>query len=141
MPANVLTIGRLARETGVSVETVRYYQRVGLVAEPAKPTVGYRVYSADSVVRIRFIKRAQQLGFTLQEITGLLELGDNCCSDVRARAEAKRSQVEIKIHNLMALRATLDDLIGACKAGSSATQCPIVESLTRSDSPSQSKPE
>lgn len=138
MPAKDLTIGQLARETGVSVETVRYYQRVGLIVEPAKPRHGYRVYPADSLIRIRFIKRAQQLGFTLQEITELLELGNSCCADVRARAEEKRSQIEAQIRDLTSLHTTLGELIGACKAGSTAVNCPIVESLTRPDS--QRKP-
>jgi len=141
MAAKGLTIGRLARETGISVETVRYYQRLGLIAEPSKPREGYRIYPPDSMVRIRFIKRAQQLGFTLQEIAELLELGNGCCADVRTRAEAKRDQVEAQIRDLQSLRATLDELIGACKAGSTSVACPIVESLTRPDSQSKSGPD
>ena len=71
-----LTIGRLAQSAGVNVETIRYYQRVGLLKEPEKPAYGYRHYPPDTVARIRFIKRAQQLGFTLEEISELLSLGD-----------------------------------------------------------------
>jgi len=124
-----LTIGRLARDTGVSVETVRYYQRVGLITEPAKPSEGYRIYPVDTSTRIRFIKRAQQLGFTLKEIGELLEMGSGNCCDVRERAEAKRGQVEEQIRDLTALRSTLDKLIKSCKSGSTAVGCPIVESL------------
>jgi MerR family mercuric resistance operon transcriptional regulator len=72
MSSEALTIGRLAKSANVNVETVRYYQRVGLIKEPPKPPAGYRVYTGDTINRIRFIKRAQQLGFTLHEITELL---------------------------------------------------------------------
>lgn len=129
MPLKNLTIGRLARETGVNVETVRYYQRIGLITEPPKPKEGYRVYPQDTITRIRFTKRAQQLGFTLQEIVELLEMGNGSCNDVRARAQTKRSQVDAQIKDLAALRSTLDELIGACKSGSTSVSCPIVESL------------
>lgn len=138
MPAKDLTIGQLARQTAVGVETIRYYQRLGLVAEPPKPREGYRLYPAASIVRIRFIKRAQQLGFTLQEIAELLELGSGCCADVRARAEAKRDQIDAQIRDLKSLRRTLDGLIGACSAGSTQVTCPIVESLTQPDNPTDS---
>ena len=129
MPAKALTIGHLAREAGVNVETVRYYQRVGLIKEPVKPENGYRTYPKKVVSRLHFIKRAQQLGFTLREIAELLEMGDGCCSDVRARAEAKRIQVEAQIRDLTALHDTLDNLINACKKGSTSPNCPIVEAL------------
>ncbi len=124
-----LTIGHLARAAGVNVETVRYYQRVGLVKEPRKPIEGFRHYPADTVDRIKFIKRAQQLGFRLPEIAELLELGDGRCKDVRSRAEEKRAQVEAQIRDLKALRATLDSLIRACRSGRDTTHCPLVQTL------------
>ena len=108
MQPATLTIGRLARAAGVNVETVRYYQRLGLVGEPAKPESGFRHYPADTLDRIVFIKRAQQLGFRLEEIRELLELGDGHCADVRNRAEEKRGQIEAQIRDLRAMRATLD---------------------------------
>ena len=131
MQPATLTIGRLARAAGVNVETVRYYQRLGLVDEPAKPESGFRHYSADTLDRIVFIKRAQQLGFRLEEIRELLELGDGHCADVRNRAEEKRGQIEAQIRDLRAMRATLDKLIAACRAGRGDAHCPIVETLAR----------
>lgn len=131
MQTATLTIGRLARAAGVNVETVRYYQRLGLVDEPPKPESGFRHYSADALDRIVFIKRAQQLGFRLEEIRELLELGDGRCADVRAKAEQKRCQIEAQIRDLRAMGATLDELIAACRAGRRDTHCPIVETLAR----------
>jgi len=127
----LLTIGRLARAAGVNVETVRYYQRIGLIAEPPRPAQGFRSYPPGTVERITFIKRAQALGFSLAEIGELLELGDGRCADVRARAEAKRAMVAARIGELEALRDTLDALIEACRAGHDETHCPIVETLAR----------
>ena len=126
-----LTIGRLARAVGVHVETVRYYQRIGLVRKPEKPVQGFRAYSPATVGRITFIKRAQRLGFTLDEVRELLELGDGHCADVRARAEEKRARVDARVRELQALRATLDDLIRACLAGRDDAHCPIVETLAQ----------
>ncbi len=131
MQPTTLTIGRLARAAGVNVETVRYYQRLGLVDEPPKPESGFRHYPADTLDRIVFIKRAQQLGFRLEEIRELLELGDGHCADVRAKAEQKRRQIEAQIRDLRAMGATLDELIAACRAGRGDTRCPIVATLAR----------
>ena len=125
-----LTIGHLARAAGVNVETVRYYQRVGLVKEPNKPRSGYRIYPPESVDRIKFIKRAQPLGFSLQEIAELLVLGDGHCEDVRLRAETKRAQIIKQIKDLTALEKTLDQLITACQSEYDTAHCPIVETLT-----------
>ena len=129
MVASELTIGRLARAAGVNVETVRYYQRVGLIQEPPKPQVGYRRYPSGTVDRIRFIKRAQKLGFSLRDIAELLELGDGHCADVRARAEQKNAQIEAQIRDLEAMRDTLNELIRACRLGKDLVHCPIVQSL------------
>jgi len=130
MSTELLTIGRLAKSADVNVETVRYYQRVGLVEEPLKPDNGFRHYSSEAVDRIRFIKRAQQLGFTLKEIMDLLDLGDGHCADVRERAEEKRHQIDTQIRDLRALRRTLDGLIDACSSGKGSPHCPIVETLS-----------
>jgi MerR family mercuric resistance operon transcriptional regulator len=134
MQPDTLTIGRLARAAGVNVETVRYYQRLGLVDEPVKPETGFRHYPTDTLDRIVFIKRAQQLGFRLEEIRELLELGDGQCADVRSRAEEKRSQIEAQIRDLQAMGATLDELIAACRAGRGDAHCPIVQTLARRQS-------
>jgi MerR family transcriptional regulator, mercuric resistance operon regulatory protein len=130
MPANTLTIGRLAREAGVNSETVRYYQRVGLIREPLKPAQGFRHYPIETIARIRFIKRAQNLGFQLKEIAELLELSDGHCADVRQRAEQKRDQINVQIKDLKAMQQTLNTLIKTCQTDSDNVHCPIVETLT-----------
>ena len=125
-----LTIGRLAESAQVNVETVRYYQRRGLMREPARPTGSVRRYSDDDVRRIRFIKRAQQLGFTLDEITNLLELEHGrSCRETERLAQQKLSLVEARIADLQRLRKTLRDLIGRCESGRGRMACPIIESL------------
>ena len=125
-----LTIGRLAESAQVNVETVRYYQRRGLMREPARPTGGVRRYSDDDVRRIRFIKRAQQLGFTLEEITNLLKLEDGrSCRETEQLAQQKLSLVEARLTDLQRLRKTLRDLIGRCESGRGRIRCPIIESL------------
>ncbi len=130
MAAKPLTIGHLARAAGVNVETVRYYQRVGLVKEPARPAEGYRQYPPETVERIRFIKRAQKLGFSLKEISELLDLGEGHCRDVRQRAEHKREMIEQQIVDLMAMKDSLETLIHACGENGEA-HCPIIETLNR----------
>jgi len=124
-----LTIGFLARAADVNVETVRYYQRFGLIDEPAKPIEGYRIYPPETIDRLRFIKRAKQLGFSLKEITELLDLGEGQCDDVRIRAEMKRSHVNEQIKDLKKLKNTLDTLIKSCQTETGTTRCPIVETL------------
>ncbi|MFV2059697.1 MAG: Hg(II)-responsive transcriptional regulator [Gammaproteobacteria bacterium] len=125
-----LTIGFLARAADVNIETIRYYQRVGLIKEPEKPGTGYRMYSDDVVDRIRFIKRAQSLGFSLNEIGELLELGDGHCSDIRVRAEQKCDHIEQQIKDLRKLRKVLADLILTCQKKNDDFHCPIVEALS-----------
>lgn len=134
MKPTSFTIGQLARNADVNVETIRYYQRIGLLQEPEKPMQGYRRYPAEMADRIRFIKRAQRLGFQLQEIAELLALSDGRCSDVRTRAEQKRGQIVAQIQDLEAMRATLDALIDACRAGAISHPCPIVETLSTGQS-------
>jgi len=129
MNHSALTIGRLAHVAGVNVETIRYYQRVGLVREPAKPREGFRIYPTETVMRVHFIKRAQQLGFSLRDIGHLLELGDGHCEDVRKQAEAKLVQIESQIRDLQAMRKTLKKLIAECVSGGKRGRCPIVQSL------------
>ena len=123
------TIGRLAKAAGVNVETIRYYQRIGLIEEPAKPSQGFRKYPHEALEHIKFIKRAQKLGFSLQEITDLLEFGEGNCRDVRIRAEQKRDKIEKQIRDLQALQGTLDQLIHSCQSGNEKQKCPIVETL------------
>lgn len=124
------TIGALARTAGVNVETIRYYQRRGLLPKPGKPVAGYRRYPADTLARLRFIKRAQELGFTLREIAELLTLGSASCRETQRLAEHKRADLDLRLRDLKAMRQTLNRLIKSCRADG-ATVCPIIDSLSR----------
>src|SRR5712671_5735664 len=127
----ILTIGRLARAAGVNVESVRYYQRRGLVAEPERPLNSVRRYSEDSVKRIRFIKRAQDLGFTLAEIANLLALEDGrSCRETRELAGRKLAIVESRLTDLDRLRKTLRELIARCDTSRGKVSCPIISVLS-----------
>ncbi|MFQ5660890.1 MAG: Hg(II)-responsive transcriptional regulator [Gammaproteobacteria bacterium] len=124
-----LTIGRLAKRAGVNVETIRYYQRIGLISEPPKPGQGYRIYPAETLERIRFVKRAQELGFTLKEIEGLLALSGGGCDDVEALAQQKLEHVRAKIGDLKRLDRVLAQLLRQCRTNPDNTHCPIIETL------------
>ena len=130
---NELTIGRLAKEAGVNVETIRYYERIGLIEQPQKPIQGFRKYPSQALQNVQFIKRAQVLGFNLQEITELMQLGDGNCEDIRQRAEIKRMKVESQIQDLIKLRDGLDEMINACHHEKSESNCPIVQTLLGND--------
>ena len=125
-----LTIGSVADEAGVNVETIRYYQRRGLMAEQDKPAQGYRRYDATTVKRVRFIKRAQALGFTLEEIGGLLELDEaHACAETRELASHKLEAIETKLADLAAMRRALMTLLRQCDAGAMKGNCPIIHAL------------
>lgn len=124
------TIGGLARAAGVNVETVRYYQRRGLLPKPGKPAAGHRRYAPETLARLRFIKRAQELGFTLREIAELLKLDGAACGEARGLADRKRVDIEARMKDLAAMRRALDRLLRACRTGGRAT-CPLIESLYR----------
>ena len=126
-----LTIGGLAQTTGVSVETIRYYQRRGLVDVPRKPLGGHRHYAAAVVLRLQFIKRAQQLGFTLDEIAGLLRLeSGQDCREIRQLAEHKLAAIEKHIADLTLKHSTLASLIVECTPEQTARSCPLIISLS-----------
>lgn len=125
----MFTIGKLAKTAGVNVETVRYYHRIGLLVEPEKPYSGYRHYPASAVARIRFIKRAQQLGFTLKEISELLSLDGGHCDDVRKMAEQKCRHIDNQIKDLLALRNVLENLIKGCKTDPAAQHCSLIDAI------------
>jgi len=126
-----LTIGQLAQLADVNVETIRYYQRIKLLKEPSKPASGYRKYPESTVEILHFIKRAKQMGFSLQEIAELIELGETACTRVRLRAEAKREQINAQIQELESLRQTLDKLIEQCHSDAKDRPCPIVKKLNQ----------
>jgi|SRR6266850_3731357 len=126
-----LTIGRVAQAAGVNVETIRYYQRRGLLDEPEKPLGGHRRYAASAARRVNFIKRAQQLGFTLQEVKGLLLLEDGqSCHETRLLAEHKLAVIEARIADLSRMRRLLKGLISECEDGKRPRSCPIITTLS-----------
>jgi MerR family mercuric resistance operon transcriptional regulator len=125
-----LTIGRLAEAADVGVETVRFYQRSGLLAEPERPASGYREYSHADVQRIRFIKRAQTLGFNLDNIADLLELdGPQICAVTHDLALNKLRLVEEKIAALKSIRDALQGMVRRCESKHERGVCPIIQSL------------
>ena len=130
-PAVEVPIGALAERASVNVETIRYYQRRGLVEEPTKPLGGQRRYSAAAVKRVVFIKRAQQLGFTLEEVKALLRLEDGqSCGETRTLAEHKLAVIEERLADLNRMRRLLKNLISECSAGKRPRSCPIIATLS-----------
>ncbi len=131
-----LTVGQLAKKAGVNVETVRYYERIGLMPEPQRRESGYRMYSQDDLTRLAFIRHAKELGFTLNEIRELLELrvdAKSNCEEVRAQAEAKIRNIEQKIAHLQRIREVLGKLVSACWQREDTGECPILEAIERED--------
>lgn len=126
-----LSIGGIAKAADVNVETIRYYQRRGLLDQPSKPLGGHRRYSASDATRVRFIKRAQQLGFTLEEIKDLLLLQDGqSCRETRLLAEHKLDLIEERIADLTRMRRLLRGLIAECVEGKRPRSCPIIATLS-----------
>lgn len=125
-----LTIGQLAKAAGVGVETIRYYQREGLLDEPPKPASGYRRYPPDVEARLHFIQRAKGLGFTLAEIRNLLSLGDGCCGQTQAMAERKLALVRAKQLDLARMAQALERALAACQDNPDNAACPLVQALT-----------
>jgi MerR family transcriptional regulator, copper efflux regulator len=129
---NGLTIGELAERAKVHVETLRYYERRGLIESPPRSLSNYRLYPKEAVHRVRFIKRAKELGFSLKDIKEVLLLRaapEAECTEIRAYAEAKIKDIDEKIHSLMAMKSALSTLVAACSGQGPLTECPILESL------------
>jgi len=127
-----MTTGQLARRAGAKVSTVRYYERRRLLAEPRRGDSGYRQYAPEAVARIRFIRHAQGLGFSLQEIRELLALrisSEATCGDIKHAAEVKLADIEAKIRSLQRTRQALRKLLSACDVRRAITECPIIEAL------------
>lgn len=134
------TIGQVARHSGVGVETVRFYEREGLIVQPSRPESGFRRYPPDAVGRVRFIQRAKALGFSLREIGELLSLRvDRAapCIEVRKRAEAKITDIEKKIETLLGMKRALEKLTAACRKREPTGDCPILEALEDDGKPKE----
>ncbi len=124
--------GELAGRAGVNVETLRYYERRGLLDEPPRTAGGYREYPARAVELLRFVKRAQQLGFTLDEVEELLHLdhgGPERCDAARALADARRADLTARIADLSRMRDSLTDLIGTCDLPQADRSCPLLAAI------------
>lgn len=131
-------IGALADAADVGVETIRFYEREGLLPEPPRSPAGYRLYDADAVRRVRFIRKAKELGFTLSETKELLELrvtDTSACDEVEARARVKIEAVEDRIRELDRVRHVLHELVQACAASEETGECPILAVLDEEDEP------
>jgi len=124
-----MKISELARAAGVSVETVRFYERKGLITQPNKPLQGYRDYSAKVLERIIFIKRAQELGFSLNEINELLLLGASQCHEAKELVTLKLADIHHRIKHLKQMEVALTHLQACCEHNQDTTTCPIIESL------------
>lgn len=124
------TIGALARAAGVNVETIRFYQHKGLLPTPHKPPGGIRRYGLDDVARIRFVKAAQRLGFSLDEVGELLRLEDGThCSETAALAATKLADVRARLADLVRMEAVLSQLVEACHATDHKVSCPLIAAL------------
>lgn len=130
------TIGQLARLSGAGVETIRYYEREGLIAEPPRRASGYRQYPAGALARLRFIRHAKALGFSLKETKELLDLRvapGTTCADIRGRAEAKIVDVRAKLRMLQQIEQALVELTATCRGRGPTSDCPILDALDERD--------
>ncbi|NNF05262.1 MAG: heavy metal-responsive transcriptional regulator [Candidatus Eisenbacteria bacterium] len=129
---NSMTIGQLAKQTKIGLETIRFYERVGLIKSPPRRSSGYRAYPPETVRRVRFIRTAKELGFSLQEIGELLSLRVDpveSCGHVKTIAEHKILDMEQRIKTLQRMRRSLRRLVTACDAREATSDCPILDSL------------
>lgn len=131
-----LPIGKVARLSGVSIDTIRFYERNGLIPDPPRRESGYRDYPGEIVFRLKFIKNAKELGFTLGEIRDLLGLRttkDTNCESVQKMAEDKIHGVKEKIQNLLRIQFALEKLIESCRDSGNTSECPILDVLDKND--------
>ena len=131
-----LTTGELAKRGGVNLESIRFYEREKLLPKPPRTASGYRVFNEDAVRRVQFIKRAQELGFSLREIKELLALRiepGTSCADMRQKAEAKLTDIDQKIRDLQRMKRALGRLATACPGRGAISDCPILETLDASN--------
>lgn len=135
-PVPSYTIGQLSRLAGVGLETIRYYEREGLISEPPRRASGYRQYPADALARLHFIRQAKALGFSLKDIKELFELRvapGATCADIRERAEAKIADVRAKLKMLRQMERALAKVTAACRGRGPVSECPILDALEKRD--------
>jgi MerR family mercuric resistance operon transcriptional regulator len=129
-----MTIGKVAKSAGIGIETIRFYERRGLLDEPARRESGYRQYDREVITRLRFIKRAQELGFSLKEIEELLSIRRNTrsnCGDVKAKTTAKIAEIERKIEDLKRIKAALRRVTNVCPGKGALSICPILAAFEK----------
>jgi MerR family mercuric resistance operon transcriptional regulator len=131
MSERPLTINVTAKKAGIGIETIRYYQRIGLIDKPEKPLSGYRVYSEDTISRLHFIQRAKELGFSLDEISRLLALGDGSCIATKELASHKLEIIKSKLQDLQSMASTLEQLIQSCESNPDYQGCPIITAIAK----------
>ena len=127
-----LSTGQIAERVGIGIETVRFYERNGLIEEPPRKESGYRQYPEEAVLRLRFIRKAKELGFSLKEIKELLHLrveAATTCVGVKSRAKAKLTEIDSKIKALQRMKRILAKLVDACDENRPTNECPILEAL------------
>jgi MerR family mercuric resistance operon transcriptional regulator len=132
-----LAIGKLAKHTGTNVETIRYYERMGLWAAPSRSEGGYRLYGTEHLKRLNFIRRARLLGFSIGEVRTLLRLADERrrpCAEVRVVAEAHLADVRNKIADLRTMERVLKETVARCAEGA-GSHCPLIDALYREGTP------
>jgi len=131
MPANPMTIGSLSKRSGVNIETIRYYERVGLIPPPPRSAGGYRLYGEPQLRRLAFVRRSRELGFTGQEIRALLTLVDDnhfTCAQVQTMTLTHLESVREKIRDLQRMESVLDRMAAQCD-GAEAPRCPVIDAL------------
>jgi Hg(II)-responsive transcriptional regulator len=133
----LLNIGQIAKQTGVTVETIRFYEKQGLIATPKRSDAGYRQYPSETVKRIHFIQHAKEVGFTLKDIAELLALRQKpgtSCGDIKLRATQKIEEIDQKIQDLKRIREALGRMILKCRGRGALSECPILEELELDES-------
>lgn len=136
-----MTIGQVSQFVGVGRDTIRFYEREGLIAEPARSAAGYRLYPPQTIARLRFIQQAKSLGFSLNEIRVLLSFSDRPntdCAEIKRQADAKIADIDGKIANLQQMRKALIGLTSACPGQGPSTDCPILDALASEEQQCQS---
>jgi MerR family mercuric resistance operon transcriptional regulator len=126
-----MRIGQVAKAAQINIETIRFYERKGLIEQPLKPLEGYRDYSKKILEQLLFIKRAKNLGFTLEEVSGLLSMESAKCEEIQEMATSKLADVRARIADLKRMESVLNQLVLSCKTNPKKTGCPIIETLIK----------